>query len=524
MMISGANNLYNTKQHVNDLNVFPVPDGDTGTNMSMTAAAMAKALEEMVSASATKIADTMSFATLRGARGNSGVILSQFFRGISKDVKGKQQLTVKEFANAVKVGSDAAYKAVMNPTEGTILTVAREIAECAVAKAAECDDLETVLEKAVDRGHKTLAKTPEMLPALKKAGVVDAGGQGWVYFLEGALCYLKSGEIVKAEKTNEQREEKTSEAQQTIDTNNIKYMYCTEFIIEKASESADVLAFRHSIETKGDCMLVIDDDDIVKVHIHTNNPGYVLEKAVKIGTLINIKIDNMKHQHQSLIKFEEPKKPTTDELCAGDGLSKILKDAGINYIIEGGQTMNPSTEDILNAVKKVNAECVFVFPNNKNIILAAESARDLAECSVVVMPTKSIPECISAMLAYNANKTREENEKKMLSAMKDVKVGQITFAVRDTEMDGINIKEGDILGLCGGKIQTTGDNAGTVMKNVAEMLLDDDSEFLNIYYGADTDETEAETLASELEDKYPELEIAVKYGGQPLYYYIISVE
>ena len=529
MMISGSNNLYNNRQHVNDLNVFPVPDGDTGTNMSMTAAAMSKALEEMVSASATKIADTMSFATLRGARGNSGVILSQFFRGISKEIKGKQQISAKEFAAALKKGSDAAYKAVMNPTEGTILTVAREAAAGAEKAASDDKTIEAVLEAAVTRGNKILEKTPDMLQALKKAGVVDAGGQGWMYFLEGALVYIKNGEVIKAEKSDEPAEAKTSEAQMTIDTNNIKFMYCTEFIIEKASKSADVLNFRHAIENKGDCMLVIDDDDIVKVHIHTNNPGFVLERAVKLGTMINIKIDNMKHQHQSLINFEEEKKFPKKEtafigVCAGDGLSEILKNTGIDFIIEGGQTMNPSTEDILDAVKKVNADNVFVFPNNKNIILAAEQARDLSDKNIIVMKSKNIPQCISAMLEYNANRNIEDNIRKMNSAMDNAIVGQITFAVRDTEMDGVAIKEGDILGISDGKIISSGNDAAEVLADLTEKLVDEDSEFLNVYFGADVQKEDADRIKEEFEEKYPDLEVSVKYGGQPLYYYIVSVE
>lgn len=529
MMISGSNNLYNNRQHVNDLNVFPVPDGDTGTNMSMTAAAMSKALEEMVSASATKIADTMSFATLRGARGNSGVILSQFFRGISKEIKGKQQISAKEFAAALKKGSDAAYKAVMNPTEGTILTVAREAAAGAEKAASDDKTIEAVLEAAVTRGNKILEKTPDMLQALKKAGVVDAGGQGWMYFLEGALVYIKNGEVIKAEKSDEPAEAKTSEAQMTIDTNNIKFMYCTEFIIEKASKSADVLNFRHAIENKGDCMLVIDDDDIVKVHIHTNNPGFVLERAVKLGTMINIKIDNMKHQHQSLINFEEEKKFPKKEtafigVCAGDGLSEILKNTGIDFIIEGGQTMNPSTEDILDAVKKVNADNVFVFPNNKNIILAAEQARDLSDKNIIVMKSKNIPQCISAMLEYNANRNIEDNIRKMNSAMDNAIVGQITFAVRDTEMDGVVIKEGDILGISDGKIISSGNDAAEVLADLTEKLVDEDSEFLNVYFGADVQKEDADRIKEEFEEKYPDLEVSVKYGGQPLYYYIVSVE
>lgn len=527
MMISGANNLYNNRQHVNDLNVFPVPDGDTGTNMSMTANAMAKTLNEMVSASATKIADAMSFATLRGARGNSGVILSQFFRGIAKEIKGKENITAEEFAVALQKGSEAAYKAVMNPTEGTILTVAKDLANAAYEEAKNGSSAEKVLENALAKGTKTLAKTRDILPALKKAGVVDAGGQGWIYFMEGVFSYVKNGEIIEAKQSEEAVSEKTTDAQQSVDVGDIKYMYCTEFIIEKSSRSADVISFRHAIESKGDCMLVIDDDDIIKVHIHTNNPGFVLEKAVKIGTLINIKIDNMKHQHQSLIKFEEslPKKDTAFiGVCAGDGLASILKDVGCDIVIEGGQTMNPSTEDILNAVKKANADTVFVFPNNKNIILAAEQARDLADVKVIVVPSKNIPECISAMLAYNGGKTAEDNEKKMLSAMKNVKTGQVTFAVRDTEMDGVNIKEGDILGITGGKIISTGDNSENVLENIIAELADDESEFLNIYYGAEAGKEEAESLCDKLEEVYPDMEISLKYGGQPLYYYIVSVE
>lgn len=529
-MVSGANNLYNKRQHVNDLNVFPVPDGDTGTNMSMTASAMAKALEETVTASASKAADIMSFATLRGARGNSGVILSQFFRGISKEIKGKQQITATELAAALKKGSDAAYKAVMNPTEGTILTVAREAAQGAEKAAAGGGDVTAVFENAVERGNKILAKTPDMLPALKSAGVVDAGGQGWMYFLEGVLFCLKNGEAVELNSAEKSGSTAVQTAQETVDTNNIKYMYCTEFIIEKSARGADVLNFKSAIEPKGDCMLVIDDDDIVKVHIHTNNPGFVLERAVKIGTLINIKIDNMKHQHQSLIKIEEeekqlPKKETAFiGVCVGDGLSDILKNAGVDYIIEGGQTMNPSTEDILDAVGKVNADNVFVFPNNKNIILAAEQARDLSDKNVTVIKTKNIPQCISAMLEYNANKSIDDNIRKMTAATNNVSVGQITYAVRDTEMDGIEIKEGDVLGIADGKIISSGKDAGDILKLVTEKIADDECEFINVYYGADTEKADAEKIAEELEERYPEAEISVKYGGQPLYYYIVSAE
>ena len=538
MMISGAYNLYNNKQTVNDLNVFPVPDGDTGTNMSMTVTAMAKSLEEVVLTSASKAADSMSYATLRGARGNSGVILSQFFRGISKSLKGKNTVTSKDFAAALKEGSDAAYKAVMNPTEGTILTVSREIALVAVKEAENNDDITGVLEAALKRGKKVLAKTPDMLPALKKAGVVDAGGQGWVFFLDGVIYYLKNGEkVVKSETETEVEKsaEKNNTAHKSVDTENIKYGYCTEFIIEKKNADVDVLAFRRTIETKGDSMLVIDDDDIVKVHIHTNNPGYVLERAIKLGSMINIKIDNMKYQHQSLIKEAKAVNKKAEEtfpeketafvaVCAGSGLTDILKGMGVDLVIEGGQTMNPSTEDILDAVKKVNAKQVFVFPNNKNIILAAEQAQELAKCKTIVMQSKNIPQCISAMIAYNANKSVEENEKSMERAMQSVSVGQVTFAVRDTEMDGKTINEGDILGISSGKIEETGKNADEVCQKIIDKLVCDDTEFLNVYYGEGISKEQAETLGYKLEEMYSDIEVSVKNGNQPLYYYIVSAE
>lgn len=533
MMISGANNLYNNKKIVNDLNVFPVPDGDTGTNMSMTVTAMAKTLEEIVVVSASKVADTMAYATLRGARGNSGVILSQFFRGISKSIKGKNTINAKDFAMALKEGADAAYKAVMNPTEGTILTVAKEIALAAVKESENNENINLVVEVALKRGKKVLSKTQDMLPALKKAGVVDAGGQGWVFFLDGVFFYLKNGEQIKKNVSEEVlKKAETNNVQKSIDNENIKYGYCTEFIIEKKNKSVDVLSFRSSIETKGDSMLVIDDDDIVKVHIHTNNPGYILERAIKLGSMINIKIDNMKYQHQNLIENESvvPEENFSEKdtafvaVAAGKGLSDIVKSIGIGFVIEGGQTMNPSTEDILEAIKKLNAKHVFVFPNNKNIILAAEQARELAECEVIVMQSKNIPQCISAMIAYNANKPYNENVKIMEKAMLAVDVGQVTYAVRDTEMDEKIIKTGDVLGLVSGKIEETGNDVNDICCKIIEKIVSDDTEFVNVYYGEDIKQEQAEKLGEIIEDRYPEIEVSIKNGGQPLYYYIVSAE
>ncbi len=528
MFISGANNLYNNRAKVDELNVFPVPDGDTGTNMSMTASAMAKALLEVQTESVTKVADIMSFATLRGARGNSGVILSQFFRGIAKSLKGKDTCTAAELAKALKVGSDTAYNAVMNPTEGTILTVAREAATA--AENAE-GDAKAVFEAATSAGSATLAKTPEMLPALKKAGVVDAGGQGWLLVLEGALYLISTGNITEKDASQDSAEtEKQSSAQQKLDTENIKFMYCTEFIVEKKNKNVNVLSFKKAIETTGDSMLVIDDDEIVKVHIHTNNPGHVLECAIKLGAMINIKIDNMKHQHQSLIKQEEKKEEKPHKkygfvsICAGDGIAGIFKDLGIDEVIEGGQTMNPSTDDILNAVNDINADNVFVFPNNKNIILAANQAKELSKKKVIVIPTRSIPECIAAMLKFSENKEADVNEAAMNKAVSKVMTGQITFAVRDTEVDGQKIVKDDILGLAGSKIKVVGKDVNYVLEKLVDELSDEDSEFITLYYGEDVSQEDAEKAAELIEEKYDEVEVSVKYGGQPLYYYIISVE
>lgn len=530
MFVSGANNLYNKRHVVDELNVFPVPDGDTGTNMSMTAQNMSKALHELQTEAVGKTADTMSFATLRGARGNSGVILSQFFRGMAKALKGKSECSAAELAEALKNGSDTAYNAVMNPTEGTILTVAREAAQAAVAADGNITE---VMKAAVSAGNDALLKTPEMLPALKKAGVVDAGGQGWMFVLEGALYFLENGKIIEAEeceadKTNENG---NNRAQQSIDTENIKFMYCTEFIVEKKNENVNVSAFKKAIENTGDCMLVIDDDEIVKVHIHTNNPGHVLECAVKMGAMINIKIDNMKHQHRSLVVNDEPKaeeKPHKQygfvAICAGDGIADIFKSLGIDTVIEGGQTMNPSTDDILKAVNEINADDIFVFPNNKNIILAANQAKEISQKNVIVIPAKNIPECIAAMLKFNGDKAADANETAMNKAMSKVTSGQITYAVRDTVVDDKQITSGDILGLLGSAIKSVEKTPKDALLKLCDEMVDEDTEFITLYYGEEITEEEAREAAELIEETYDETEVSVKYGGQPLYYYIISAE
>ncbi len=534
MMISGSNNLYNHKDEVNELNVFPVPDGDTGINMSLTVTAVANELLEYDEKSLTKVADKISFATLRGARGNSGVILSQLFRGISKSLKGKDSTDSVGIAEAFAEGAAAAYKAVMKPTEGTILTVAREAATGAVEAAAAGSDLSETMRACAERGGIALEKTPEQLPALKEAGVVDAGGQGWLYIIEGMRDYLLNNEIVKSEAPVSAAPKKQS-AQATINTSDIKFKYCTEFIIEKYETGAEVDSFREAISPLGDCMLVIDDEEVVKVHIHTNNPGIVLEQAVKLGEMINIKIDNMKHQHKSIIE-EKPKTeikvaasvPEKEygfvAVCVGKGIADTLKDLGVDYIIEGGQTMNPSTDDFLKAVAKVPAKTIFLFPNNKNIILAASQAKELSGKNLIVIPTRSIPQCVSAMVKFSEDKTPELNERAMNKAASSVKTGQITFAVRDTEVDKKSIKKGDILGIAEGKINVIGKTPEEVLELLVEDMTDEDSEFITVYCGKGVKKQAVAEIQEKLEILYPDCEIVFQKGGQPLYYYIISVE
>lgn len=570
MIISGANNLYNNKQTVDDLNVFPVPDGDTGTNMSLTAMAMVDGLKSADIKSISKAADIMAYATLRGARGNSGVILSQFFRGISKNLKGKDSVTPAEFADALEEGSKAAYKAVMKPTEGTILTVSREAALGAI-EGAKSGELEAAMLECVTRGNEALLKTTQMLPALQEAGVVDAGGQGWMFVLEGALSFLKTGKVIKSKAPKVQPPKKQVENAQAKVTGNIKFKYCTEFIIEKKRKGTKVDNFRETIKPKGNCMLVIDDDDVVKVHIHTNHPGFVLEEAVKLGEIINLKVDNMKRQHHSLInnekeeetktpvkekkavttkavqkketpkketvKKEEPKKRLSKKeelkefgfvsVCAGRGMADILTNLGVDKVVEGGQSMNPSTHDIVKAITRVKAKTVFVFPNNKNIIMAANQAIDLiGNKKVIVIPSVNIPQCIRALMDFNPNKDTEYNEKRMTKALAKVKAGQITYAVRNTEIDGKAIKKGDILGLFGSDIEYIRRDLDDVLVEMIADSVDEDTEYVTVYYGKDVKRQTVQRMEKLLSDKYAddEIEVSFKRGGQPLYYYIISVE
>ena len=580
MIISGANNLYNNREAVDDLNVFPVPDGDTGTNMSLTAAAMVEELKNSETKSIEKAADKMAFATLRGARGNSGVILSQLFKGMSKSLKGKDSCTPSELAEALDAGSKTAYKAVMKPTEGTILTVAREAAEG--AQDADMDTIESVIEAAVNRGEEALKHTTEQLPALQEAGVVDAGGQGWMYILEGALEFLHTGKTVKSSAPVKRGRPAASEAAQAKTAANIRFKYCTEFIIEKKKKTMNVDKFRETIKPKGNCMLVIDDDDVVKVHIHTNHPGFVIEEAIKLGEIMNLKIDNMKRQHNSIINgeakpvevagkklkaaSEAPAEQETDKIpeapaasetepaeieakpnkkqrkatkaetvkefgfaavCAGRGMADMLRDLGVDRIIEGGQSMNPSTHDIVKAITKIKAKTVFVFPNNKNIVMAANQAIELiGNKKVVVIPTVNIPQCVKSLMAFNPQRTADENEQLLTKAMGKVKAGQITYAVRNTEIDGNSVSKGDILGLTDEGISYIGKDLDDVLVEMIADYIDEDTEYVTVYYGKDIKPKNAAKLEEMFSEKYEdeEIEVSFKKGGQPLYYYIVSVE
>jgi len=526
IIISGANNLENNKKMVDDLNVFPVPDGDTGTNMSMTINAAARDLLSRDDASVSVISDFIAASSLRGARGNSGVILSQLFRGFSRGLKGLHTVNTIQLAAALKAGNDTAYKAVMKPTEGTILTVARETATYAVEIADETTDILEFAEKVVAKARETLNKTPDMLPVLKQANVVDAGGMGLVVILEGAVSALKGVEITA---TNPLVYENTQKRSIAIDTDIIKFMYCTEFIITKKSLNYSVTPFRAAIEQKGDSMLVIEDADIVKVHIHTNKPGFVLEQAVKIGDLSNIKIDNMKLEHSETIANEPTKAEPQKEygivaVASGEGLEQIFADVGVDGMIKGGQSMNPSTEDILKTVDEINAKNIFVLPNNKNIILAAGQVNELTDKTVIVIPTKTIPQGIGAVLAFDNSASIDENIDNMTVPISQVKTGLVTFAARDSEFDDMHIKSGDIMGMEEDKITVLGDNPNDVAKQIIAKLVDKDSYVITIFYGEDIENDIAESLSNEIGALYPKCDIMVHNGGQPLYYYIISVE
>ncbi len=532
MIQSASANLNNKRKAVDDLNVFPVPDGDTGTNMSLTFSGATAAISEYDTEHAGKLLSKLASASLRNARGNSGVILSQIIRGFSKGVENKETLSAEDIKTALLSSASTAYRAVMKPTEGTILTVIRQISEYADAEYNADVDLDKYLHDIFSAGEESLKGTTEMLPALKQAGVVDAGGMGLIVLIEGALYALDNGTSIEAKEASPVKTVNSGAAATTVD---IKYLYCTEFIINKTKDR-QATQFKTAISEKGDCMIVIDDEDIVKVHIHTNHPGFVIEQALKLGELTNLKIDNMKYQHEEKAIMGEKKdaqEPVSKEITqkygfaavsAGPGLSELFSSLNVDEIIEGGQTMNPSTQQLLDAVEKIPAETVFILPNNKNIILAAEQVNDLTEKNIVVIHTVNIPQGISAMMAFDESMTPEDNASAMEEFAEGVSCGQVTFAARDTVLDGVEIKEGDFLGIDGKDIVSVTDAPEKAVFALAEKLVNDESGVLSIYYGEDVSKENAEKLLADLESKFTEIDVALYFGGQPVYSYIISVE
>lgn len=543
-VISASNNIANNRQAVDALNIFPVPDGDTGTNMSMTIGAAAKEMAVLGDDCTVEEASSRcASALLRGARGNSGVILSLIFRGFSKALKGMDTADGKAVANAFRKGVDAAYKAVMKPTEGTILTVVRKAAEAAEKSAESGSETIDVCEAALDAAEEALAKTPEQLPVLKKAGVVDAGGQGLVLILKGMGSVIKKGVMIEAEDGSGVTPVSTpSKSTVASASSDIEFGYCSEFLVEKSksAKAKDPLSLRAYLESIGDCVVVVDDSDIIKVHVHSNEPGNVIQAALKYGQLINIKIDNMRYQHRNagegVSEGEEPHNPTPVEpeneygfvaVCAGVGVAELFTDIGADIIVSGGQTMNPSTDDILNAVMATPAKTVFVLPNNNNIIMAAEQAIPLAkDRDVRVLQTKTIPQGISAMLVFDETADADTNQMEMMDAAGHVQTGQVTFAARDSEIEGKPVKEGEIMGLVNGKIKFIGnDTVDIAFKTVEKLFKRGEHSLVTIIYGQDTDESAAETLEERLSAKYGnDMEISIVNGGQPIYYYILSVE
>ena len=540
MFLAGAKNLEAKKEWINELNVFPVPDGDTGTNMTLTIMAAANEVGGLDNPDMETLAKAISSGSLRGARGNSGVILSQLLRGFTRSVRELKELDAVAIAAAFEKAVETAYKAVMKPKEGTILTVAKEAAAKATEIAETADELQPFFEAVFAQAEDTLSRTPDMLPVLKEAGVVDSGGQGLLEVLRGAMDAFLGKEVDYSQFTGGTSSVKVTKISAETEAE-IKFGYCTEFIIMTKEEMQieEELKFKEFLSSIGDSIVVVADEDIVKVHVHTNHPGEAIERALTYGELSRLKIDNMREEHQEkLIKEAEkvakeqaskPAEPAKDfgfiSVSAGDGLSDIFKELGVDYLIEGGQTMNPSTEDMLNAIDKVNAKTIFIFPNNKNIVLAANQARDLTEDKeIIVVPTKTVPQGITAMISFVADKTGEENAEEMMEAIGNVKTGQVTYAVRDTRIDDKEIHEGDFMGIGDSGMLAVGTDKNEVVKETVGEMVDEDSEIISIYYGADIEEEEAEELVAEIEEAYPDCDVELNRGGQPIYYYIISVE
>lgn len=548
-IISAANNLANNKKQIDDLNVFPVPDGDTGTNMSMTLANSARELEKLSGATAGKVASVNASALLRGARGNSGVITSLLFRGFAKGIGDAEFATAENISNAFALGVEAAYKAVMKPTEGTILTVSRVASEYAKQALENGEDELGVFAAAIDGAKAALKETPELLPALKKAGVVDAGGKGFVTILEGMMSVFKDGVIIKSavsESTQENEEESARNAAGEFETE-ITFTYCTEFIVNRDAEcEKEPAELRAFLETIGDCVVVVDDEEIIKVHVHTDHPGNAIENALTFGQLVHLKIENMRDQHErakhdaenaqkkpaksaDLSETYTPVAPTKPvgfvSVCAGAGIEELFKDLGVDTVVSGGQTMNPSTDDILKAIETTPAETVFVLPNNKNIIMAAEQTIPISTRKVIVIHTRTIPQGISAMLAFDPETGDEDNAIEMQKSTERIATGQVTFAARDSDFDGHSIKKGEILAMLGGKISFVENDVDKSVMKLLKQMVKRESQFITVIYGEDVDESSAALLEEQIRQKYgAKTEITVINGGQPIYYYILSVE
>ena len=561
--ISGANNISNNKEYINELNVFPVPDGDTGTNMSLTIMTAASEVEALQEPTIDLIAKAISGGSLRGARGNSGVILSQLFRGFCKDVKGKKSLEVEDLATGFARGVETAYKAVMKPKEGTILTVARGMSE----KAGDIIDVETdiiaFLEQVIEHGEAVLAKTPDMLPVLKEAGVVDSGGQGLLEVMKGFLLALKDEpvalldaqpqKLARGAGVLEDIPKAKGSGKDDISTADIKFGYCTEFIIllEKELTDKQVESIKEYLLSIGDSLVCVADEELVKIHVHTNHPGRAFEKGLEYGQLTRCKVDNMREEHSERVIMENEKQKAAEQeeafkqlkaekaaskaepaekygfiaISTGDGFTELFKEIGASYVVSGGQTMNPSTQDILDAADKVNAENVFILPNNSNIILAANQASAISkDKKIYVVPSKTIPQGIAAMLTFNDSLEPEQNLEGMTAAMKDIKSGEITYAVRDTSIDGKEIHKDDIMGLSDSGLKSVGTDVDAVLDELIESLVDEDSRLISLYYGEDINEDKAEEVQNRLSEKYEDLEVEIRSGGQPIYYYLLSVE
>lgn len=539
----GATHLSKTAKQVDALNVFPVPDGDTGTNMNLTLTSGVEEMNRKKSGHIGQVANALSRGLLMGARGNSGVILSQLFRGFAKEVQNKETISARDFAKALQHGVDTAYKAVIKPVEGTVLTVAREAAKHGRNAAKNVTDIAELMEEVVQAAKKSLEKTPEMLPVLKQTGVVDAGGQGLVYIYEGFLAGLKGEEVPETHEgtlsidTLAEVAHRQS-AQSHLATDDIEFGYCTEFIIQTIPEKTESNpfeeeSFRQSLSEHGDSLLVVADDDLVKVHIHTEEPLKLIEYGLTYGEIRTVKIENMREQHRAIVDKDvkhteqedgETKRYGIVAVAMGDGIADIFRSLGVDEVIEGGQTMNPSTEDIVKALEKVRAEHYIILPNNGNVVMAAEQAGEVMERPVTVIPSKTVPQGLSAMLAFNPDAEAEENRTTMLETVKHVKTGQVTYAVRDSQVDGLTIKEGDFLGIADGKIKTSQPSLTETAQELLKEMVSGDAEIVTVFYGEETEVEQVEELEHFLAEQFPDIEIEVHNGGQPLYYYLFAVE